>query len=51
MPDSTIYAPVAADAVDRLTLGSTDARAAGSGVAESNFASATGHFFGCMAEE
>jgi hypothetical protein len=26
MPDSTIPAPVAADAIDRLTLGATDAR-------------------------
>lgn len=51
MPNSTITAPVAADAVDRLTLGLTEARAAGCGVAVSNFASATGHFFGCMAEE
>jgi hypothetical protein len=26
MPDSTIPAPVAADPIDRLTLGATDAR-------------------------
>jgi hypothetical protein len=28
MPDSTISAPVAADSIDRLALGATDARAA-----------------------
>jgi hypothetical protein len=31
MPDSTIPAPVAADPIDRLTLGATDARESAAG--------------------
>jgi hypothetical protein len=48
MPDSTIPAPVAADPIDRLTLGATDAReSAAGGVAPTG----NGYTVSCMAEE
>jgi hypothetical protein len=53
MPDSTIPAPVAADPIDRLTLGATDAResAAGVGATVSYSACTGGVPTTCMAEE
>jgi len=48
MPDSTIPAPVAADPIDRLALGATDARE----MVRSNDASWPGGCLAwCMAEE
>jgi hypothetical protein len=53
MPDSTISAPVAADPIDRLTLGATDPR---EGVDEGRMSIGVASFIycfqgQCMAEE
>lgn len=50
MPNSTISAPVAADPIDRLTLGASDAREDSQSVVTLNFLGQCSPY-GCMAEE
>jgi len=51
MPDSTITAPVAADPIERLTLGATDAREIAAGGVPSVSCSPVTACIYCMAEE